>query len=260
MMKTLTFLTVIALASGSTLLAQDAPKKALDKEKGGAAQPTPAKTIPTQPNTLSDKEKKEGWKLLFDGKTTSGWRNFKKTEIGKGWEVKNGELTRAASGAGDIITNDKFTAFELVLEYKISKGGNSGLMFHVTEDGATPWQTGPEIQIQDNIDGHDPQKAGWLYQLYQPEKNLDATKPIGEWNELRVLISPEKSTVWMNGQKYYDFVKGSKDWDERVAKSKFAKMEKFGKPTTGHISLQDHGNEVAFRNVKIRELDAKESK
>jgi hypothetical protein len=130
-------------------------------------------------------------------------------------------------------------------------------MFHVTDEGGTPWQTGPEIQIQDNKDGHDPQKAGWLYQLYKPEGEADATKPAGEWNELRVLISPEKSSVWMNGKKYYDFVKGSKDWDERVAKSKFASMPHFGKPTSGMISLQDHGNEVAFRNIKVRVIDSK---
>ena len=134
------------------------------------------------PNTLTDKEQAAGWKLLFDGKTTTGWKNFKKDSVGPGWQVKNGELTRADKGAGDIVTEGKFTAFELVLEYKISKGGNSGLMFHVTDEGGTPWQTGPEIQIQDNKDGHDPQKAGWLYQLYKPEGEADATKPAGEWN------------------------------------------------------------------------------
>lgn len=209
------------------------------------------------PNTLTDKEKAAGWKLLFDGKTTTGWKNFKKDSIGPGWQVKNGELTRADKGAGDIVTADKYTAFELVLEYKISKGGNSGLMFHVTDEGGTPWMTGPEIQIQDNKDGHDPQKAGWLYQLYKPDGEADATKPAGEWNELRVLISPEKSTVTMNGKKYYDFVKGSKDWDERVGKSKFASMATFGKPTSGFISLQDHGNEVAFRNIKVRVIETK---
>lgn len=209
------------------------------------------------PNTLTDKEKAAGWKLLFDGKTTEGWTNYKKDSVSPGWQVKNGELTRADKNAGDIVTKEKYAAFELTLDYKISKGGNSGLMFHVTEEGGTPWMTGPEIQIQDNKDGHDPQKAGWLYQLYQPDANVDATKPAGEWNTLRVLISPEKSTVWMNGTKYYDFVKGSKDWDEKVAKSKFGKMAAFGKPTSGMISLQDHGNEVAFRNVKIRVIETK---
>jgi hypothetical protein len=209
------------------------------------------------PNILTDKEKAAGWKLLFDGKSTEGWTNYKKDSVSPGWQVKNGELTRADKNAGDIVTKEKFTAFELSLDYKISKGGTSGLMFHVTEEGGTPWQTGPEIQIQDNKDGHDPQKAGWLYQLYKPAEGVDATKPAGEWNTLRVLISPEKSSVWMNGTKYYDFVKGSKEWDEKVAASKFKSMAAFGKPTSGMISLQDHGNEVAFRNVKIRVIEKK---
>jgi Domain of Unknown Function (DUF1080) len=207
------------------------------------------------PNTLTDAEKTAGWKLLFDGKTTNGWRNFKKQEVSPGWKVENGTLTRADKGAGDIITNDQFTAFELSLEYNISKGGNSGLMFHVTEAEDTPWKTGPEIQVQDNVDGHDPQKAGWLYQLYKPE--IDATHPAGEWNQLRVLITPDKCSTTMNGKLYYEFVKGSKDWDERVAKSKFGKMPGFGKATTGHISLQDHGNLVSYRNIKIRVIEKK---
>ncbi len=205
----------------------------------------------SEPNTLTPEEKAAGWRLLFDGKTTDGWRNYRKDSISPNWKVVDGALTRVG-GAGDIITKDQFEAFELVLEYKISKGGNSGVMFHVTEEENTPWMTGPEIQIQDNKDGHDPQKAGWLYQLYKPE--IDATNPAGEWNQLRIIISPAKSEVYMNGKKYYEFVKGSDDWNQRVAKSKFASMPKFGKPTKGHIALQDHGNEVAFRNIKIREL------
>jgi hypothetical protein len=207
------------------------------------------------PNTLTEEEKAAGWKLLFDGKTTAGWRNYKKTDIGAGWKVENGALVRADKGAGDIITAEKFGAFELSLEFNISKEGNSGLMFHVTEEGGAPWHTGPEIQIQDNKDGHDPQKAGWLYQLYKPEGDLDAAKPAGEWNQLRILITPEKCATWMNGKLYYEYVKGSDDWNARVAKSKFAKMEGFGKATSGHICLQDHGNLVSFRNIKVRAIE-----
>jgi hypothetical protein len=206
-------------------------------------------------NTLTEQEKAAGWKLLFDGKTTTGWRNYKKAEIGPGWKVESGALVRADKGAGDVITNDKYAAFELSLEYNITPGGNSGLMFHVTEDGNTPWKTGPEIQVQDNKEGHDPQKAGWLYQLYKSD--VDATKPAGEWNELKILITPQKCATWMNGQLYYEYVKGSKDWDERVAKSKFAKEPNFGKPTSGYICLQDHGNLVSFRNIKIRPIASK---
>lgn len=206
-------------------------------------------------NKLTSEEEAAGWKLLFDGASTKGWRNYKKQEVGAGWKVEDGALSRVAGGAGDIITDGKYDAFELSLDYKISKGGNSGLMFHVTEEGGAPWHSGPEIQVQDNKDGHDPQLSGWLYQLYKPE--IDATKPAGEWNTLRVLITPEKCSVTMNGKPYYEFVKGSKDWDERVAKSKFASMAGFGKATSGHICLQDHGNPVSYRNIKIRPIAAK---
>lgn len=212
----------------------------------GAAEETPT------PNTLTDAEKAAGWKLLFDGKTTAGWRNYKKENLGPGWKVEQGELVRAGNGAGDIVTVDEYDAFEFTVDYKISKGGNSGLMFHVKETEGAPWMTGPEIQIQDNKDGHDPQKAGWLYQLYSSDK--DATRPAGEWNTLRILITPAKCEQFMNGEKYCEYVKGSDDWNERVAKSKFAKMAQFGKPTTGVICLQDHGNLVSFRNIKIRPI------
>ena len=207
-----------------------------------------------EPNALTPEEEKAGWKLLFDGRTTNGWRNFKQAAASPGWRVEDGALVRAAQGAGDIMTADQFGAFELVLEYRIAPGGNSGLMFHVTEEASTPWQTGPEVQILDNAGGHDPNKAGWLYQLYVPDH--DATKPAGEWNEIRLLVTPEQGATWMNGKKYYDFVKGSADWNARVAKSKFAAMPLFGKATQGHICLQDHGDQVAFRSIRVRPLDA----
>ena len=202
-------------------------------------------------NTLTPDEQKAGWKLLFDGKTTSGWRNYKSKTMSDGWQVVDGALTRVKP-AGDIVTLDEYDYFELSLEYKISRAGNSGVMFHVTEDFPKPWQTGPEVQILDNKEGADPQKSGWLYQLYKSD--TDATKPAGEWNRLRILITPEKSEVYMNGVKYYEFVIGSQDWNDRVAKSKFKDMPMFGKAGKGYIDLQDHDGEVAFRNIKIRPL------
>lgn len=214
-------------------------------------------------NTLSEEEKKAGWKLLFDGKTTAGWRNYRKKEISSGWKVVDGALVRADKGAGDIVTTDMFESFELCLEYCISAEGNSGLIYHVSEDEGAPFFTGPEVQIQDNQKAHDPELSGWLYQLYKPAndpatgKPVDATKPAGQWNQLRILITPEKCEHYMNGVKYCEYVKGSKDWDERVAKSKFNKWAKFGKARTGHIDLQDHGNWVAFRNIKIRPIAAR---
>lgn len=206
------------------------------------------------PNMLTEEEKAAGWKLLFDGKTTDGWRNFRKDTLSDGWKVVDGALTKTSPDAGDIVYNEEFSTFELVIEYRIGKGGNSGMMYHVLETKRYPWQTGPEVQIQDNVDGHDPQKSGWLYQLYTTEK--DATRPAGEWNEIRLLITPEKCEQYMNGVKYCEYVKGSDDWKERVAKSKFGQMEGFGEATSGFICLQgDHQGDLAFRNIRIRKVE-----
>ena len=219
--------------------------------------------LPVAPNTLSDAEKQAGWVLLFDGKSLDGWRNYKKQTISDKWQVKDGTIVLAGKGGGDIITKEQYEWFELSLDYKISKGGNSGLMFRVTETEGAPFQTGPEVQVQDNENFKDPQLSGWLYQLYSPPKDektgkpIDTTKPLGEWNQLRLILAPDKSEVYMNGVKYYEFVLGSDDWNQKVAKSKFAGWKNFGKAPRGHIDLQDHGNEVAFRNIKIRPIDGK---
>jgi glucose/arabinose dehydrogenase len=223
------------------------------------------------PNTLNEAEKRAGWKLLFDGTSPAAFRNYRKEELGKGWEVRDGALVRASKGAGDIVTREQFGAFELQLEYRIAPGGNSGIMFHVTEEEPQPWKTGPEVQVLDNAAGKDPQRAGWLYQLYAPQvpgwvrkleeavgrtvpEHLDATRPAGEWNHISLRVAPGGSEVAVNGVVYERFKKGSKDWDERVAKSKFAAFPRFGKAERGHICLQDHGDEVAFRSIKVREL------
>jgi len=205
-------------------------------------------------NSLSHADQRGGWKLLFDGKTTDGWRNFGKEGISTGWKVVDGALTRADKGAGDIVTRDQYGSFELSIEFNISEAGNSGIMYHVDESvTGAPYLTGPEIQIQDNVAGHDPQKCGWLYQLYSA--NTDATKPAGQWNHLRIRITPEGCSTHMNGVRYASYKKGSDDWDRRVAKSKFSQWDQFGKATTGYICLQDHGDQVAYRNIKIRKLD-----
>jgi len=135
------------------------------------------------PNALSDDEKKAGWKLLFDGKTLDGWNNFKKKDVRPGWQVKDGTLACVdPKNAGDLCTAEQYEWFELSVDYNISKGGNSGIIYHITPEGGAVWQTGPELQLQDNGDAHDPQLCGWLYQLYKPEidpktgKPLDATK------------------------------------------------------------------------------------
>lgn len=215
-------------------------------------------------NTLTPDEKAAGWKLLFDGKDFNGWHNFKTEGVHSGWQVKDGALVCAdPHNAGDIVTADKFKWFELQLDYNITTAGNSGIMYHVTDEGGAVWATGPEFQLEDNVAAKDPVRCGWLYALYQPPvdpktgKTLDATKPVGEWNHVRLLISPDKCAHEINGVKYFEYVLGSDDFNQRVAKSKFAGMPKFAKSDTGYISLQgDHGM-VSFRNIKVRPIESK---
>jgi opacity protein-like surface antigen len=208
------------------------------------------------PNTLTDAEKAAGWKLLFDGKDASQWwRGYKKDTLPDQWKAEDGALVR--HGGGDIITKDQFESFEFSVDWKISEGGNSGVMFKVQETDGPPYKTGPEAQIQDNVKGKDPQKAGWMYQLYPA--SVDTTKPVGEWNTFvlkceKTAAGTYKCEHTMNGTKYCEYELGSADWNEKVAKSKFAKWEGFGKAAKGHICLQDHGNLVSFRNIKIREI------
>jgi len=214
-------------------------------------------------NDLTSEEKAAGWRLLFNGKDFSGWHNFKSDAVKPGWQIKEGTMAVVEpKNAGDLGTADVFTRFELQLDYNSSAGGNSGIMFHVTDEGRAPWATGPEFQLEDNAAASDPIRCGWLYQLYQPPmdpktgKCLDATKRAGEWNHIRLLISPEKCEHEINGVKYFEYVLGSEDFNNRVAKSKFAKMPLFAKSNTGVISLQgDHG-QVAFRNIKIRLIES----
>lgn len=207
-------------------------------------------------NQLTPEEKAAGWTLLFDGKDASQWwRGYKKDKLPEGWVVEDGALVR--NGKGDIITKDQFESFELAIDWKISEGGNSGVMFKVQETDGPPYLTGPEAQIQDNVKGKDPQKAGWMYQLYPA--SVDTTKPVGEWNTFVLKCQKTPAGTYlcehtMNGTKYCEYEIGSADWDAKVAKSKFKAWPGFGKAAKGHLCLQDHGNLVSFRNIKIREL------
>ena len=238
-------------------LAEDAPAKKPDAP--AAVTPDDAKA-----NTLSDEEKKDGWKLLFDGKTMDGWHTFKRKDIRPGWQLVDGMIACVdPHNAGDICTDGTYDWYELQLDYNISAGGNSGIMYHVTDAGGAAWATGPEFQLEDNEKAADKIRCGWLYALYQPpidpktDKILDATKPAGEWNHVRLLMSPEKCEHDINGVKYFEYVLHSQDFNDRVAKSKFASMKDFAKSDIGYIALQgDHGR-VAFRNIKIRPIEVK---
>jgi hypothetical protein len=215
------------------------------------------------PNTLTAAEKAAGWKLLFDGHGFSGWHNFKESGVRPGWQVTNDMLVCAdPHQAGDICTTDQFDWFELQLDYNISEAGNSGIMFHVTDAGDRIWQTGPEFQLEDNEKAADPVRCGWLYALYQPPvdpatgKILDATKPVGQWNHVRLVVTPQKCIHEINGVEYFDYVLGSDDFNARVARSKFGKMPFFAKSIRGYLALQgDHGA-ISFRNIKVLPLPA----
>lgn len=211
-----------------------------------------------KPNELTAAEKKAGWKLLFDGKTTDGWRGYKKDRMPDGWKVENGALVRV-SGGGDIVTTEQFDNFELSLEWKIAPGGNSGIMYRVSESEGAPYMTGPEMQVLDNskhADGKNPlTSAGACYALYPPPK--DVTRPVGEWNRARILVNGNKVEHWLNGEKLVAYEIGSEDWNRKIAASKFKSWARFGKEPKGHICLQDHGDRVEYRSIKIRPLPAK---
>lgn len=214
-----------------------------------------AATVPT----LSLEEQQAGWKMLFDGKTTEGWRGYKMDHAPAAWVVtKKGELyfSKKKNGGGDIMTIAEYGNFELQLEWKIAKGGNSGIMFWVTEDDEYAWKTGPEMQVLDNAHhkdgGNTKTSAGSNYALHEASRVV--TRPIGEYNAVRLVVNGTHIEHWLNGVKIVEYEIGSPDWEARVAASKFATMPKYGRNRQGHIVLQDHGDKVWYRNIRIRPL------
>jgi hypothetical protein len=220
-------------------------------------------------NTLTEAEKQAGWKLLFDGKTTMGWRGYKMEGMPPGWKALDGALVRVSGGAGgkgagggdDIVTTEPYENFDLVLEWKVLKNGNSGVLYHVSEEPVTSWHYAPEVQILDNTSHPNRDKrqlAGACYDLYPPTK--DVTRPPGEWNQMRVRVDGARVEHWINGEKVVEYELWSDDWNQRVAKSKHKAHPKFGTFKKGPICLQDHTDRIEFRNIKIRPLPAKEGK
>ena len=216
--------------------------------------PPPTSTNAVQ-NALSAAEKAAGWRLLFDGTTTAGWRNYGKPTISDGWKVQDGALTRVGAG-GDIITNDQFKNFELSIDWKIEVGGNSGIFYRASEDTDAIYWNAVEMQVLDDAKHPDGQSrmtsAGAAYDLYpSPAGHVHAG---GEWNTARLIVTGNHVEHWLNGFKLLEYELGSPDWNSKVAGSKFKPYPRFGKNAQGHIGLQDHGNVVAYRNIKIRVL------
>lgn len=209
---------------------------------------------PAKPaNVLTEAERAAGWELLFDGRTLDGWQNFKKPGAPRGWSVEGGALARTGDG-GDLVTTAQYADFELALEWRVVAGGNSGVFFHVADEGSYVWESGPEMQILDNDghpDGRNPlTSAGSNYALHAPPADL--TRPVGMWNEARLVVKGPRVEHWLNGEKLVEYDLWTDAWKAAVAASKFAKMPGYGLARRGRIALQDHGDRVEFRNVKLR--------
>lgn len=212
-------------------------------------------------NTLSKAEKAAGWVLLFDGSSMEHWRGFKKDNVPAAWQIEDGAIVLAGKGGGDIITKNQYKDFELMLDWKISEGGNSGIFFNVSEDPKFryTWQTGPEMQILDDekhpdskMGKNNNRQAGANYDLHPLSE--PAVKPVGEYNTVRLVVKDGNVTHYLNGKKVVEYTLWSPEWERMVQESKFAKMPDYGRYKSGHIALQDHGDKVWFKNIKIRPL------
>lgn len=217
-------------------------------------------------NTLSTQEKNDGWQLLFDGASLANWHSYGKAAAGKAWVVADNSIhldTTAkkdwqVSEGGDILTVDEYGNFHLKLDWKITKDGNSGVMFFIKEDSVKykyPWYTGPEMQVLDN-DGHPDAKitkhrAGDLYDLIVSKETV---KPAGEWNHAEVVSDKGSLKFYLNGENTLTTTLWDDAWKQLVSGSKFKDMPDFATFKEGKIALQDHGNAVWFKNIKIKKL------
>lgn len=222
------------------------------------------------PNTLTDTEKQHGWKLLFNGANAEGWRGaYKNAFPEKGWKIENGIITvlsskgQESANGGDIVTNDQFSAFDLSFDFKLTPGANSGVKYFVTlSENNTGSAIGLEYQVLDDklhpdakmgVNGN--RTLASLYDLITAKKPVNALHAIGEWNKGRIVVYPDNRVEhYLNGQKVLEYVRGSQAFRDLVAVSKYKKWENFGEAKEGHLLLQDHGDEVSFRSIKIKEL------
>ena len=213
-------------------------------------------------NKLSTAEIKKGWKLLFDGSTLTGWKTYNRTDMATSWSVKDGAIFldakkgRSEIAKGDLVTLEDYDDFELSLEWKISECGNSGIMYRIVEDPKykQPYLTGPEMQVLDNKCHPDAKiithRSGDFYDVMASK--TENVKPAGEWNAVRIIMKGYKLEQWQNGVKQIKLTLGSDEINAIVEKSKWKNQKDWGKALIGKIGLQDHGDPVWFRNIKIR--------
>lgn len=214
-----------------------------------------------QPNTLTQTQQRAGWKLLFDGKDLAGWHSYLQPDAKPGWSVADDAIKTDFNNGGvrqDLVTDDEYENYELSLEWKIAKGGNSGIIFNLHEDPAysATYFTGLEMQVLDNVNAEDNKKdnhlAGSLYDLIAADPK--AVHPFGVWNRARIRMQEGHLTLWLNGKKVVETQLWNDQWKKLVAGSKFKEWPVFGTFHKGHIALQYHGGEVWYRNIKIRQL------
>jgi Domain of Unknown Function (DUF1080) len=211
-------------------------------------------------NQLTEQQMREGWLLLFDGKSLDGWRIFKGKE-NNSWEVTDGALhckafeVKGSEKRADLITNEQYKDFELDFEWKVQKQSNSGVMFRVVEDFEEPYASGPEYQLLDDISYTDVEPTnftGCLYGMFTVEKKK--LNRVGEWNHSKIVSKGDLVEHWLNGEKILTYQINSAQWNERIATSKWKDFPGYAKSSHGHIDLQDHGNEAWFRNIMIKPL------
>ncbi|MDQ2656711.1 MAG: DUF1080 domain-containing protein [Bacteroidota bacterium] len=221
---------------------------------------TEASSKPTGPNQLSEKEKEDGWKLLFDGTSMAGWKTYQNKE-NDSWEVVDGTLhcrpDSVAKKRADILTVDQYDNFDLVFEFKIAPRDNSGVIYRATEEFGRPYHSGPEYQVIDdkNYPGEltSTQLTGSNYDMHAAPEDKRINPP-GEWNTGRIVANGNHIEHWLNGQKVAEYEINSEDWKKRKEASKWKDVSGYGMATKGHIDLQDHGGEAWYRNIKIRTL------
>jgi len=213
------------------------------------------------PNTLTDKEKENGWQLLFDGKTFDGWHGYNLKNVPDCWIIEDACLTMTTTGGAesqDIITNKKYGSYAFSVEYKLTKGANSGIIFQVAEDTTYkfPYETGPEMQIIDQDNWPDSiaewQISGANYAMYPPL--VKPYKALGEWNHILLVVDSSKVTQILNGEITVKYEKNSEEWKKLRNSGKWSDFPDYGKFDEGHISLQNHGTKVWYRNIKIKEI------
>jgi hypothetical protein len=209
-------------------------------------------------NTLTDAEKAAGWELLFDGKTIDKWHGYRVTTVPPNWSVVDGTIKAAKGPGADLVSAAEYADFEFAVDFNISKNGNSGLFFHGVESPTAPiYRSAPEFQIIDN-DGHPDGKNGpdrWCGANYDVDPPLaNACNAPGEWNSAKIVVKGPHVEHWVNGKKTAEYELWSPEWKAKVAQSKFATWTEYGMAKSGHFGLRAHGDEVAFKNIKVRPL------